>query len=319
LILDDFETNKTKDSKAYTLQVISHIAEFAAGLDATAIVLYLGNYITEHGSIQALMDRAKNDKRLLIRNVPVIRDGKPTWPSKYAMTDEEAAGTNKISLQDKLIQLGSQVFSAEMLNEPIDESTQVFFKKNFKPIKLQDVLQKSTRRFATIDSALSKNAKSDFTGITKNYVDEFNNWYFDSQRYKIGPKELINMIFQLHEEDFEKIGIEEGAYSEAIEPFFQDECEKRGKYPYVVPLKHGGIMKETRIRGLIPRYEAGKIYHIEGKCDALEDELVRFPKSVHDDCSDSAQYQNKIAEPPYVEEISTPEPEDKPMYPDIGI
>ena len=65
-------------------------------------------------------------------------------------------------------------------------------------------------------------------------------------------------------------------------------------------LKHGGTMKETRIRGLIPRYEAGTIYHIEGECQDLEDELLRFPKAVNDDISDSAQYQNKIAKPPYL-------------------
>lgn len=318
LVLDDFETNKTKDSKAYTQQVISHINEFSAGLDATAIVLYLGNYITEQGSIQSLIDRSKVYRKLLVRNVPAIEDGKPTWPAKYTLTDKEAEGTNKISLEDKQKQLGSAVFSAEMLNQPVDEATQVFFKKHFKPIKMQEVLNKITRRFATIDSALSRNAKSDYTGITKNYVDEQNNWSFASKRYRIGPKELINIIFQLHDDGFEKIGIEEGAYSEAIEPFFQDECALRNKYPYVVPLKHGGIMKETRIRGLLPRYEAGKIYHIEGECQDLEEELLRFPKAVHDDCSDSAQYQNKIAEPPY-SETAQEESKDDILHPDIGI
>lgn len=319
LLLDDFETNKTKDSKAYTEQVIGHINEFKAGLDVTAKILYLGNYITEIGSIQTLLERAKTDMRLRVRNVPVIKDGKPTWPSKYAMTDVEAKETGKVSLEDKKRQLGSSVFSAEMMNEPIDAETQVFFKKFFKYRKLEDVLQMNTRKFATIDSALSKHSDSDSTGITKNYVDEQNNWNLDSQEYKIGPKELINLIFQMHDDGFEKIGIEQGAYSEAIEPFFQDECTKRNRWPYVVPLKHGGIMKETRIRGLLPRYEAGTIYHLEGKCTVLEDQLLRFPKAVHDDCADSAQYQNKIAEPPYPQTTISESTNDDMLYPDIGV
>jgi len=318
LLLDDFETNKTKDSKAYTQQVVSHIDEFKAGLDSTAKILYLGNYITEYGSIQSLINRAKTDKRLHVRNVPVIRNGVPTWPQKYALTDDEAKTTRKVSLEDKKRQLGSQVFSAEMMNEPIDESTQEFFKKSFKYISLEDVLKQRVRKFATIDSALSKRADSDKTGVTRNYVNKQNFWHFDAREYRFNSKGLIDLIFQLHEEGFEKIGLEETAFTEAVEPFFQDECRIRNKYPYVVALKHGGIMKETRIRGLIPRYEAGTIYHIEGTSQVLEEQLLRFPKAVYDDVMDSAQYQNKIAEPPYPESDQTEEDE-APRYPDIGI
>lgn len=319
LLLDDFETNKTKDSKLQTEAVISHMNEFQSGLDSTAIVLYLGNYITEHGSVNELMVRAKTDHRLLIRNVPAIGDdGLPTWPAKYALTDEEATATGKVSLEDKRRMLGSQVFKAEMLNQPLDEDTQEFLKKWFRYKKRSDVDAAVTRKFATIDTAFSKNEGSDNTGVTKNYVTENNDWHISARKYRINPKALIDIIFILHEEGFEKIGIEETAYSMAIEPFFQEECAKRNKYPYVVPLKHGGIQKETRIRGLIPRYEQGKIWHIEGECQDLEDELLRFPKSLHDDVVDSEAYQLKIAEPPY------PKPEEEEekevlMFPDIGI
>lgn len=295
LLLDDFETNKTKDSKAYTDQVISHINEFKSGLDSTANVLYLGNYITEYGSVQTLLDRAKTDKRLKVRRVDVIENGKPSWPAKYALTDSEAALTGKVSLEDKRRQLGSQVFMTEMMNTPIDEESQEFYKKWFKYRSLDEAVSTAVHKYATIDTALSKNAKSDFTGITKNYVNAQNEWNIDAQRYKINPKELIEIIFKLFEDGFEKIGIEEGAYVDAILPFMEDEQRRRDKYPPIVILKHGGIMKETRIRGLIPRYEAGMIYHIEGKCAALEEEAMRFPKAAHDDVIDSLAYMLKIS------------------------
>jgi len=319
LLIDDFETNKTKDSVAYTEQIRKHIDEFKAGLDSTSKIVYLANYITELGTVQSLIDRSKIDDKLLIRNVPVEKDGIISWPDKYVMTDEELkTNPGKVSLEDKKKQLGSSVYSAEMLNQPIDVESQKFFKENFRYKELKDVLEMKTRRFATIDTALSKGADSDFTGICKNYVNEKNDWHFDAQEYKIGPKELINIIFQLHDDGFEKIGIEQTAYSEAIEPFFLDECKIRNKYPFVVPLKHGGVMKETRIEGLIPRYEAHTIYHIVGKCDILEAQLIRFPKSVKDDVMDAAQYQNKIAEPPFPQSNSNQEEED-PLYPSIGI
>ena len=318
LLLDDFETNKTKDSKAHTESVISHINEFKAGLDSTAKIMYLGNYITEFGSVQSLIDRSKTDNKLRIRMIPVEKDGKPTWEDKYVMTDEELkTNPNKVSLEDKKKQLGSVVYSAEMLNQPIDESTAVFFKKNFKYKKLEDVLKEQVRKFATIDTALSKGSKSDFTGIVKNYVNKKNDWHISARRYRIDPKELINLIFQLHEEGFEKIGIEQTAYSEAIEPFFQEECRLRNKYPYVLQLKHGGIMKETRIKGLVPRYEAGSIYHLEGETVDLEEEALRFPKSLHDDVIDAMAYQLKIAEAPFEQHFEQPEEELR--YPEIGV
>lgn len=329
LLIDDFETNKTKDSAAHTDQVIGHINEFQAGLDALAIVLYLGNYITEHGSVASLMERAKTDHRLLVRNVPAIdqQTQLPTWPSKYALTDAEAAERNVgkdkdasdriVSLEDKRRMLGSQVFKAEMLNQPIDEESQEFFRKWFKYKKREEVEKLETRKFATIDTAFSKAEGDDNTGITKNYVTENNDWHLSARKYRINPKALIDIIFILHGEGFEKIGIEETAYLQAIQPFFEDECRKRNQYPYVVPLKHGGVQKETRIRGLNPRYEKGKIWHIERECEDLESELLRFPNALFDDVMDSAAYQLKIAEPPYPDEPETEE--EQPQFADIGV
>lgn len=292
LILDDFETNKTKDSEAYTAQVAGHISEAQSGMDANGIVLYLGNYITEYGNINALFRRAENDPRLKVRRVDLVMDGKPSWPEKYTMTEED----NKISIPDIKKKLGSHVFDAEMMNNPINVTTQEFRRDWFRYRNIADVLKMNTRKFATIDPAFTKKETSDWTGVTKNYVDKDDNWYFDSQHYKINSNDIIGMIFTLHGEGFEKIGIEEGAFSEMIEPFFLKECHARRSYPYIVPLKHQGTMKETRIRSLIPRYEQGKIYHIEGRCQDLESELLRFPKGKHDDIADSAAYQNKIAE-----------------------
>lgn len=294
LLLDDFETNKTKDSKAYTEQVMKHIDEFKAGLDSSALILYLGNYITEYGSVQSLKNRAKTDDRLYVRDIPVIKDGLPTWPGKYALENEPG----KISLSDKKKQLGSQVFSAEMMNQPIDELTQEFFRKNFKYKTLKDVTDRIHRKFITIDSALTRNADSDSTGVVKNYVTSNNDWNIIANAYKVNSKSLIDLIFLFHFEGFEQIGIEEGAFTQAVQPFFEDECRKRNQFPNIVMLKHGGIMKETRIRGLIPRYEQGTIYHIEGTCDELEIQLLKFPKALHDDIIDALAYQLKIAAPP---------------------
>jgi hypothetical protein len=72
VLLGDFETNKTKDGKAYIDQVQKHIDKFATGLSSGAAVLYLCNYISEYRVMRRLLDRAQADARLVVHNVPVI-------------------------------------------------------------------------------------------------------------------------------------------------------------------------------------------------------------------------------------------------------
>lgn len=219
---------------------------------------------------------------------PFRKKGDALWPSKFSVAKLERTKQS----------LGGYEWSSLYQQNPIDEANQEFKREWLQYKTWDEVDSMNTRKFATIDSALSKNAKSDFTGVTRNYVNDLNEWHFKTQRYKISSKQLIDLIFTLHEEGMETIGIEEGAYFSAVEPFLKEEMEERGVYPNVVVLKHGGIMKETRIRGLIPRYENKKVFHIENTCVDLEEEYLRFPKCAHDDCLDAAAYQNQVAAPP---------------------
>ncbi len=334
VLMDDFETKMTLRSEVATTQIKTHIQEFKRGLDSSRHrVLYLGNMLSEFGNVQSIVDRVPQDSNLRVRVIPVCLGTlanmhSPTWPERWVLTDEEGKQTGKPSIESKKRDMwtsenGDGDFQAEMLCQPINPEGQDFSKKWFKYKTRKEVDDMITRKFATIDSALSKktsgNKDPDFTGVTKNYIAENNDWHFSARRYAINSKGLIDLIFRLDDEGFEKIGLEETAFTQAIEPFFIEECEKRNKYPYVIPLKHGGIMKETRIRGLIPRYETGKIYHIEGECHDLEEEALRFPNGAHDDVLDSAQYQNKISEAPYAQRNEQEQEEEAPLYEDIGI
>lgn len=227
-------------------------------------------------------------KAIAEKDEPNRKIGEPLWPWKFNI---------KKLLKTKAA-LGSYEFYALYQQNPIDEENQEFKRSWIQYKSWEDVSKMNTRKFASIDPAGSKHKKSDNTGVTRNYVNDLNEWYIKSKRYRINSKGIIELIFELHDEGMEVIGIEQGTHADAIEPFFKDECAKRNKYPNVVPLKHGGTMKETRIRGLIPRYESKKIWHINGECADLEEEYLRFPKSAHDDCLDTTAYQNQIAQPP---------------------
>lgn len=214
--------------------------------------------------------------------------GEALWPQRYSLTE----------LEDIESSLGPYDWSALYQQEPVDDASREFKAKWWQYRTMEQVEAMDTRKFATIDTALTTNAKSDFTGVTRNYVNRDNQWNIKSSRYKIDSKDIIDLVFTLHDEGFEKIGIEEGAFTHAVKPFLDDEMKKRGKFPMVVPLKHGGTMKETRIRGLIPFYSNKRIWHIEGECKDLESEQLAFPKGKNDDCLDSEAYQTQLADAP---------------------
>lgn len=303
LLFDDIETNKTKDSEAYTKQVRDHLSEAMAGMSVDGFILYLGNYITEYGNIQWLMDREKTYDGLRIRNIPVMVNDIPTWSDKYARTDEEAERTGKVSIEDKQRQLGSLVFSYEMMNKPIDELSAEFKREHAQPITEHELSQKETNCYITIDSAVSEKESADFTGVTINKVTRDNKWYIKTYKLKINSKELIDHLFFLHKTYTPKfIGLEETTFTMAIQPFIQDEMRKRQVFFSITPVKHKGLQKELRIRGLIPRWESKSIFLVGDNFDLL-DEMRVFPNGQHDDVIDSLSMQLHIAKPPYYQPV----------------
>lgn len=215
------------------------------------------------------------------------KKGEPLWKEKFSIE----------KLRKTEIALGPYEFSALYQANPISSENQEFKENWFKERTWAEVEALDTRKFATIDPG-GKELENDYSGIVRNYIDRQNNWNIKAMRVHFNSIELINHIFKLHDEGFEKIGIEETVYLKAIKPFFDQECRKRNKFPNIIPLKHAGRNKEVRIRGIIPRYSSGSIYHIVGECKDLIGEELVFPKGAHDDTLDALAYQNDIAEVP---------------------
>lgn len=150
IILDDFETNTTKNSAAVTAKIIGHIDEAKAGMAPNGCILYLGNFITDAGSVAHVLSKLRSQPKCVARDVPVERDGVITWPQKYVHTDEEAAlelGKHKrVSLETKRRQIDN--YAAEMLNSPYS-AEDLFFNR----IKI-DKAYEATRPAEEINAGL---------------------------------------------------------------------------------------------------------------------------------------------------------------------
>ncbi len=173
---------------------------------------------------------------------------------------------------------------------PISKETQVFKPEMFQHIEEDVVATKDTVRFLAIDT--SSGAGDDYTGFADVRVDRHTgHWYVVAWHEKLTPLELIDKLFHLRQVNrYTRIGMESTMYQKVIEPFLKQEMLRRNEPFYIDELKNKNVSKDLRIFGLEPLYSAGKIFHIKGKCDTLEEELELYGSAPNDDVADALAY-----------------------------
>jgi hypothetical protein len=303
LIIDDPIKNREEaESKTYRDKVWNWYTSTAyTRLEKNgAVILILTRWHVD--DIAGRILASEEAYRWNIVNLPAIAEqdeqyrkkGEPLWESKY----------NLEALESIKRVIGTYDWASLYQQKPILSENQEFNPHFFKARSQEEVDRLNTRNFLTIDTAISQKSYADFTGFCDNAVDGENFWNLKAWRMKLGPKELIDYLFTLYDRRrYEKIGIEKTIYLQVIKPFLDDEMRKRNKFLPIVELQHNQVQKEIRIRSLLPRYEAGSIFHIDGACRDLEEEALMFPQGIHDDVIDATAYQTQIAEAPQGEKI----------------
>jgi hypothetical protein len=363
VLVDDFETKKTLKSEASTNQVRMHIQEFKRGLDSSRRrVLYLGNILSEYGNVQSIIERSKVDPELRVRIVPICQGSlvsglhTPSWPERWTISENEAKETGMVSIEAKKRSMwtpeeGDSDFQAEMLCQPIDENKSLFKRDWFQTITFENLTQKKVAAYVTIDTPSTKedgevSKEGDYVGFCINWVDKEGKWHLKAWREKLGPTAIIEKMFGINNFLIQmgtpalRFGWEDTAFTRGLEPMLRHEQRMRQTFLHLIWLKHKGRSKEDRIRtGLLYRYETRSVFHLKNECSDLENELIRFPESPHDDVSDATAYQSDLARPAGVERprdtykeeyVDTPYGKVKPayeeefvdlppQYPDIGI
>lgn len=134
-IFDDIETNKTKASYALTFKIIAHVEEVRSGLGVAGSILYLGNWISDDGVVNYVINGDPIQKVPGLKSNPTARvrfiavsapGGKLAWPGKHVHTNAEAIAYNEnvpltksiVSLEQKRMDLGESVYETEMMNNP---------------------------------------------------------------------------------------------------------------------------------------------------------------------------------------------------------
>lgn len=213
---------------------------------------------------------------LIVYEKAIREDGSLFFPEKLSLEFLEMARR----------EMGSYIFANQYQNEIIP-SDELIFKPEW--LRYYKSIPENRHTFIFIDPAMSLEKHADFTGVAVIHVDEENNWYVPfAKRLKITPTDIVEIVFRLNEE-FKPmtIGVEEVAYQKALLYMIQDRMNKTGTVVPVTGIKPGNqVSKETRILGLVPRFEWGKIFLNQGLTE-LEDELAKFPRAAHDDVLDA--------------------------------
>ena len=111
------------------------------------------------------------------------------------------------------------------------------------------------------------------------------------------------------------LGVEIVAYQEALMYMLDEEMKKRGVILPVKGIRRNQISKQTRILGLVPRFEWGRLLVAQGMTD-FEDEYGSFPRGSHDDILDAVASLELLAFVPQHEKEKKIERPHSPSHPD---
>ena len=225
----------------------------------------------------------------IVQGKYVRKKGRALWPTRY---NEEALHSIKNVL-------GPYEWACQYQQNPVDEESIEFRKEWVKHRSEEEVDKLMVRRFLTVDTAGKMTRESNHIGIVDNRVDKEGKWNIMARKYKMDPADFVDYLFVLqHKHNYEKIGIEKTIFMDGLEPYIEKVQMEKGIILPIELVKHKGMSKDLRIRGLLPYYKNGMIYHVQGHCDELEPQLFRFPKGAEDDILDALAYQTQIVETP---------------------
>jgi len=189
-------------------------------------------------------------------------------------------------------------FSGQIMNDPLYDEL-IEFKREWvtrfeRTQELLAILQDAPA-ILSVDPAFRQKQTNDFSGlaVTKKAKNGLI-YVVEAKQIKVNPKQLIDEIFKLVEiyKPY-KVIIETVAAQIMLLDLLRNRMRETGHFFTIEETKTSTIeTKAMRIRGLIPYYANGQILHAPGLSD-LENQLLEFPRGMHDDILDALAYHQK--------------------------
>lgn len=211
--------------------------------------------------------------------------GEPLWPSKFPLEVLNNIRSNADPYN----------WASQYMQSPINRETQEFKESWFQYYDPMTLNGRYLRYHTIVDPAISQKKDADNT-VVLTIAKEVNGPNFYRVREDAGkftPSQTVELIFQHQTEYRSDVSIEMVQYQQALKYAVLEEQRKRQQYFVVKELK-ANADKRMRIRGLIPLYQAGVVYHLRTDRE-YERELLSFPGGKHDDRIDAMAYLQQAA------------------------
>lgn len=208
------------------------------------------------------------------------KQGEPLWPSKFPIP----------VLENIKRTAGIYNWSSQYMQDPIATENQEFKENTFKYFKEEEIKDKYLRYHTLVDPAIGQKKTSDNTVILTiaKEVNGPNIYRIREDAGHFSPSQTVDLIFQHQSAYRSDVHIETVQYQQALKFAVLEEQKKKQIYFIVKELK-SSQNKEVRIRGLIPLYQAGVIFHRTSDTD-YEREALTFPNGRRDDRLDVMAY-----------------------------
>lgn len=299
IIADDLVNRENSATRYQSNKIIDWWKRSLSLLEPDGTMLVIGTRWSYYELYSYLLENYKDKLDFYVRSI-YNPDGSLYFPERF--------GEEKVKeLKDYH---GSYIFSSFYLNDPVDDETALIKKSMIREYR-EGEQPKKLNIFAMCDPAVAQTAESDYSAIVVVGEDDNRNWWVrETRRGRWSVNQLIDQMFDIHKQwQPHSFTIETiGQAQSILQPIHDAEIERNIFLPLVAIKARNAVQKETRIRSVLqPRFERGKVY-ILPHMDELRDELLKFPKSAHDDMVDALSDCSEVCFNPPPPEEDKPKP-----------
>jgi len=284
IIGDDLVNEVNSTTREQANKVIEWWQRSMSLLDPNGGSLTIGTCWNYYDLYQYIQENLK-DKVAVFKRTAYNRDGTAYYP--------EVLSLEKLEELKKLE--SSFTFSSFYLNDPIDEENvsigrELIHYEGSCPCGKYHRKPSELFHFMMCDPASSESKRADESAIVVVGADADMNWWVEETRHgRWKTSRLIEELFSVYN-TWKPEGMSVEMLSQAKhleEAIHQEEIRRNQFLPFKVIESREGMSKKNRIDSwLQPLFKRGKVF-IKKDMKALEDQLVRYPKSKHDDLIDA--------------------------------
>lgn len=311
MVLDDMESDEQVLNKERREKFRKWMyGALIPALSEKGIIRYVGTILHQDSALENLMPKAnavftKRDELKTWTERPVGM----WWSVKYAAHNSDFSKIlwpdrwTKDALKelraDYIARGLPEQYSQEYLNIPVDEST-AFFRKTDLNAEVPEDKKKTLNYYISVDLAISEKERADYSVFCVGGIDEAGILHIRNViRARMDGAEIVETLIAL-QRTYEPVafGIEDMQVTKAIGPYLNREMIERNTFLNIVLMKPHKSDKLTRAQAIRARMRAGGVKFDRGGdwYPTLEDEVLSFPRSRHDDQVDALAYLGLLLE-----------------------